>query len=471
MNMKKQIGIIGVLVMVSFLPLTKVHAGWQQTLESRFAIVETFDELQDWTPGGQFYSMAGCETCASNLTLPKKNDGSNSIWTFWNNKGISFQYTPGNGTFVRGDVITGSTSGATETIERVWVLEGKSYIQITSTDGTNKISDFVVGENITSGSKTGTNLQWPLFIADHGPSHTWRGTGKSLMMDLGDNNANDLNPSMEGIGAQRMGLYFGDGISGKSGFKKAHVFFMVKLNPEFFSPCVNPGTQCLVDGYDTVSVIKMFDLNSGFTDITTWGNSADRALVDPNHANYPRLDEYGLNFSVFNLYGGGSTFPESTFFIQAGHVANPSGAPSLYTYLQTISNVRMRNGTSMDVDGFSENNQWFGVEMAQDIGTVNTTDGTTEFWIYDQDGILKGYYVATGENHLKVFDHYYNKFVFGGNRLSAHDGTGGLDARWWVDDLIISGTQIGPTYFSTLASFQGPADVTAPAAPSGLSVI
>ena len=58
--MKKQIGIIGVLVMVSFLPLTKVHAGWQQTLESRFAIVETFDELQDWTPGGQFYSMAGC---------------------------------------------------------------------------------------------------------------------------------------------------------------------------------------------------------------------------------------------------------------------------------------------------------------------------------------------------------------------------------------------------------------------------
>ncbi|EKD58722.1 MAG: hypothetical protein ACD_56C00061G0004 [uncultured bacterium] len=471
--MKKQIIKISLLAILFLVGFESASADWEAQLKSTFSsakVVETFDNLQDWTPGGQFYSSAGCDTCASNSTLPKNNDGSDSIWTIWNSKGMSFEYTPGNGIFARGDVITGSISGATDTIERIWELDGKSYIQITSTDGVQQVSNFVAGENISSGSKTGTNIQWPLFIADHGPSHNWRGTGKSLMMDLGDNNASDLNPAIEGIGAQRLGTYFGDGITGKSGFKKAHVFFMIKLGPEFFNDCITPDGQCLAGGYDTVGAfLKMFELNSGFVEISKWGTAEDLVLVDPAAPSYYRLDEYGLNFSVFNFYGGGASHTNDLYFTKNIHVASEWQNPGLYTYLQTQASVPVRNGTTLDIENYFENNEWFAVEMAQDLGTKDLADGTTDFWIYDQNGVEKGHYAST-ENHLNVFDHYYNKFVMGGNRGSLHDMIGGLDTRWWVDDIVINDSRIGPTYFSTLASFQGPADETAPAAPTGLGV-
>jgi len=418
-------------------------AGWQETLESVFDHAETFDQLQDWTPGGQWYSASGCPTCASNATLPKKLDGSPSMWGIWNNKGLSFQYTPENGVFAIGDVITGSVSGTTATVRQVWNLDGKSYIQLTNTNAVQGTVNFTAGEMITSGAKTGLNLQWPLFIADHGPAYTWAGGGKSLVMDLGDNdNTNPSTPTMAGLGAQRMGTYFGDGVSGKSGYKKAHIFFMMKVAPTFFT---------MTDGsYDYVSVVKAFDLVSGFTDISTWGTPADRAMADPDAANYYRLDEYGLNMSVFNFGGGGASYPNNLFFTENIYDASLTGA-SLYTYTQRISSRKVRTGTTMDLQSYISSGEWFGVECASDIGTAGNNDGTTDFWIYDKNGVEKGHYSLTGERRLTYFDHYYNKMVLGGNRRSTSGATGSLDSRWWIDDLIIHGSRIGPTYFERLS--------------------
>ena len=429
---------------------------WLEVLQQAgFDISDTFDELQDWTPGGRWYSGAGCCTAE----LPKKIDGSGSIWGLWNNKGLSVQYTPGNGTFALGDVITGATSGTTATVRQVWQLDGKSYIQLTYDNTVQGTSGFQAGENISSGSKSGSNLQWPLFIADHGPGNIWRQTGKSLVLDLGDNdNTDPANPTMAGLGAQRMTTFFGDGASPKSGYKKIHAFFMMKIAPTFFNRCLIPGTGCVDGGLDPVSVVKVFDLDSGFTGVSQWGTPAERAEVSTNPTTQNRLPEYGLNFSVFNFGGGGLSTPQSLFFTENNYVT--TGTSLGYAYVQTVSGRRIRSGTTTDIESYIQGGEWFGVEVASDIGTTGNSDGSTDFWIYDNTGTEKGHFALAGENRLMYFDHFYNKFVLGGNRLSVSGKTGGVDVRWWIDDVIIDGSRIGPTYFQLfpkITSFSAPA--------------
>ncbi|UFS69144.1 Ig-like domain-containing protein [Geomonas sp. RF6] len=446
-------------------------ATWQETLDSKFDIVDTFDELQDWTPGGQWYSGAGCATCPSNSSLPKKIDGSKSIWQLWNTKGLSFQFTPGSGTFAIGDVVTGGTSGATATVRRVWNLDGKSYIQITYDNTARGTSKFVAGERISSGSKTGTNLQWPLMIGNHGAAYTWRGTGKSLVLDIGDNdNLKATDPTMAGLGVQRLGTYFGDGTNGKSGYKKVYVFFMMKVSPTFFNKCLDPGTTCVAGGYDATKVIKAFDLCSGFTGVSEWGTAADRALVDASWAY--RVPEYGMNYSLFNFIGGGLSNPQNLFYGEHNRVA--TGTAPNYTVANIVNNRPLRSGTTLDINSYISTGDWYGVELAADIGTKGNNDGSTDFWIYDKNGVEKGHFSVTGQNHLMYFDHFYNKITLGGNRLSGHGLTGGLDSRWWIDDFIINGSRIGTTYFQLLSA-QGNADGTAPtasiSAPAGGSTV
>ena len=437
-------------------------ASWQDELQGCFDIVETFDELQDWTPGGQWYSGAGCPTCPSNFTLPMKKDGSRSIWQLWNNKGLSFQFTPGKGTFAIGDLITGATSGTSATVRRVWNLDGKWYIQLTNGNTVQGTSRFVAGERISSGSKTGSNLQWPLFIADHGEAYTWRGRGKSLVMDIGDNdNTKASDPTMAGLGAQRMATFFGDGVTGKSGYKKIHVFFMIKMSPTFFNRCLGPGTTCVAGGYDPLNVVKVFCLNSGFTGVSRWGTSTEAAQVGGN--NRYRLPEYGLNFTLFQIAGGGLTYPRSIFFTENSNAA--SGASPDFTYSHIVSGRPVRNGSKLNLTPYISSGDWFGVEIGYDIGTVGKNDGSAEFWIYDKNGAEKGRYSVAGQKYLMHFDHFYNKLVLGGNRLSRSGATGSLDSRWWIDDVIIHGSRIGQSYFKRLAAREK-GDMAAPVAAS-----
>ncbi|HAM36055.1 MAG TPA: hypothetical protein DCP85_09050, partial [Elusimicrobia bacterium] len=108
---------------------------------------------------------------------------------------------------------------------------------------------------------------------------------------------------------------------------------------------------------------------------------------------------------------------------------------------------------------------WLALEIISDIGTMGHSDGTTELYIYDKAGNIKGHYSAAGQLKLTQFDHYYNKITLGGNRRTGTTSSH-LDGRYWLDDFIVDDSRIGPTYFSTLAAFDGGKDTASPSAPA-----
>ena len=86
------------LFLLVFFHLDESYANWQSTLEGQFDIVETFDQLQDWTGDG---SYSGDVAVAS--TMPKKTDGSASIWGYYSDwaggsKGVKWITDFGAGT-------------------------------------------------------------------------------------------------------------------------------------------------------------------------------------------------------------------------------------------------------------------------------------------------------------------------------------------------------------------------------------
>ncbi|EKD58454.1 MAG: hypothetical protein ACD_56C00119G0001, partial [uncultured bacterium] len=83
--MQKQILKIFFLLSIFFMLPNFAKADWQQTLESNFDIVETFDNLQDWSANGLFPSGTGSATVYDHSLLPKKLDGSDGQWDYWNN--------------------------------------------------------------------------------------------------------------------------------------------------------------------------------------------------------------------------------------------------------------------------------------------------------------------------------------------------------------------------------------------------
>lgn len=426
-------------------------ADWESTLKSTFPtakVVETFDNLQDWDSGGVWsndYQFCGVDT-----TCPKNSGGSQSIWQYYTNKAPTFSFTQTVGTFASGDVITGVTSGASCTIAQVWTVDGVKYVQPTFGTGASA-SGFQPGETIqtSGGAKAGTMLAWPKYIAAHSADKVWQGVGKSLVMDLGDNDSPDT--SMTGLGAQRLGTYFGDG-SVSSGLKKAHVFMMMKFSSNYF------GAQPYVVG---TNVLKFLDICSGFQAIDDWGTAQD----DLEAIDYNSMTEYGYNSSIFNWKGGGASYPTQMFLSSNGYrsVSDDGGitwhdSPS-YGFEET----------PIDIVSPYASNDWFGLEIATDLGTVGNSDGSLEIWLYDKDGNQIGYQLRTGLAHLGHFDHSYNKTTLGGNRRYAID-LSARDLRYWMDDFMVNGNRIGPAYFSALDSFN-PGDAVAPSAPSGLAVL
>ena len=213
------------LIFMFFLALligsTVVYAQtWQETLEQNFDIVETFDQLQDWR-GLNGYHLEP-------ELMPKKLDGSPSIWNFYS-----------------------SDAGGIE--------------------------------------------DW---IKNHGEDYVWNGLKSACvnLRNLGTGVSGDI-----GYGASRYSTFFGDGVSSKSGYKKIHVFYMVKFRPGYFGK--EP------DGsYAYIMVIKHIELCSGFTENRYWGTPAEHVLACDN----PQVkNEYGPNYSINNFSGGGLSYPHN----------------------------------------------------------------------------------------------------------------------------------------------------------------
>ena len=344
---------------------------WQEVLEGQFDIVETFDQLQDWSgPSiGYDYKLSH---------QPKKQGGAYSIWQF-------------------------------------------------------HMSDF--GKNASASD----------WISDHG-AYSWNRSGSStpkslcLQHNVLYTTADD---SKQGWGAQRLGTFWGNRVTGKSGYKKIYLFLMVKFRPGYFA--------LRQDGdYAYIGYLKFFDICSGFTDMGTWGTASDRTGTSGTPQ---MLQEYGANFTVMNWQSGGTTYGGKNLFPfeTSAHAStsNPS-YPGVWHYLtfnqQTIST------SGLSIAPYYENNKWMGFEIALDIGAVGKSDGTIDIWMYDDEGNENGHYSAAAEPRLVHFDHYFNKIVLGGNRSmsTGEDAVVPSDTRAYIDDIIIDSNRVGPKYFELL---------------------
>ncbi|EKD58455.1 MAG: hypothetical protein ACD_56C00119G0002 [uncultured bacterium] len=467
--MKKQASKILFLFAIFVTLSNSTQADWQQELETNFDIVETFDNLQDWSANGLFPSSATDVRAYDPSLLPKKLDGSNSRWGYWANKyPTPIVETINNGPFQTGETVTNDL-GATWEYRQTYVIDGVTYLRLKDAIFGQSVGTFQIGHTLrglTSGA-TATITAWPQIIADHG-TNKWGSSGKSLMMNLGDNDNSD--GAMAGIGAQRLGMFFGDGITGKSGYKKIHIFMMVKFTPFFF------GASGVQEDVDYLSVFKFLDICSGFIDINHFGTAAEQISIE--QGSEQATTEYGNNVSIINLFGGGLSnagrvfIDENLSSADANHITPDSNPQTYYESVDRTFNMKNNDafypaaGADINKVYTGTYNDWFAIEMISDIGTVDNADGTTDLYVYDKDGNIKGHYFATGIPKLGFFDHYYNKVTLGGNRRMGASSSN-LDGRYWIDDFIIDDSRIGPTYFN---AYQSSSDVIAPSSPSGLSV-
>ena len=290
------------------------------------------------------------------------------------------------------------------------------------TDGSPSMWDFY--DDWSHGDPVGN------WIADHGSADVWRGVGKSLAVDL---DSHDL----DGVprGAQRFGLYFkkadGYATSGTKddGYNDIFIFYMVKIPHNHFPRDAN-GVPVYYGYY------KFNTLGSGFT-------SASK------HAAYtdPRANVYGASY-ILQLIGTGDSF-DHEYIMKYGMRVFAWNDWNNHLHLTTPAcNLAGNHGSS--IKPYINNDQWFGVEYHQTMETSpGAHDAVSEVWIYHQNGnATKVFSKTDGVTSQQSHTYKYNKFFFGGNQDFKNENN--LKLIYHVDDFIINGSRIGPTYFQLL---------------------
>lgn len=340
-------------------------AGWESNLSQRFDIVETFDNVQDWT--GQGYgdqrSLTG---------MPKKTDGSNSIWTYYSHWG---------------------------------------------NDKTAK------------------------WIGNHGSNNVWNGTGKSLRLDYNSSNGS--------LGPSRLG--FTIGTSPSDGYaSEVYVFFMTRYDPGFFPMSGN--------SFAYFPYLKTFEIGSGFRDVWNWGTVEEQsAAVNETQ----KRNIYGLNYNIQNFHSCNSGELCGKYNIRTAQTSSSGDTTRSYDVVATNAGLGapIRNGS------------WFGVEYHYKLSSPHGgSTGLAEMWVYDAEGNIIGHDqrsgIVTFRDASMAYKHSINKFVLGGNRSGFEAAS--VD-HMFVDDFIVNGGRIGPTYFSLLAA-PAPAPVVL-SPPTGLRIV
>ena len=162
--MKSKINIfIFLTLFLAYKGLLFADTNWQEMLSDEFDIVETFDWLENWQGGTDYHW--------DDETMPKKLDGSDSIWQHYSND-------------------------------------------------TEALSDWIADHDEFTWKEGNTSLGYEY----NGEKHT-----KSLCI-----NYNNFVGGIDGYGPSRLGTYFGNG-NPKSGYKTIYVFYMVKFRPGFFA--------------------------------------------------------------------------------------------------------------------------------------------------------------------------------------------------------------------------------------------
>ncbi len=403
--------VIVFIVLFFFFPTGPIIVGtscaseWQQSLEQKFDVVETFDDIDDWL----VHSGTGDVYIELNPgDFPTKNNGTApSMWCYY-----------------------------------------------------SRWSDTL--------SPAGQ-----LWIGDFGAGTRWGSGGKSAVIDL----SNTEGPS-------RIGVYFGDG-SDDSGYSEIYVFYMTKISAsQWPTQCVKDGADvgCMSAGgtgvyeagknYSYWSGWKFSDIGTGWNSCQKWNGGVpsfnDRygdssvlvGILLYNYGPIPRVDgkpgqkqNIVLNLSVDGPSQKWEECNNDRSVTDTWIVPNDSGP----------TRVTGRGlGTAIITD------DWMGVEFHYRVEkTAGTSrDGLMEAWIYTKDGdVLRSAHVE-GVNFIKEANqgHKFNRFFFGGNNSGAYLWGPTMQAPYYVDDFIVHGSRIGPTYFSIAVSS------LAPAAPKNLRI-
>lgn len=265
------------------------------------------------------------------------------------------------------------------------------------------------------------------WIQNHGEGFVWKGS-KSLCIN-GKNLCDQDNPAQTlGYGPNRLTTFFGDGVSGKSGYKEIHIFFMIKFRDGFF----------LRDLADT-EYMRLLDISSGFTKVDYWGAISEHNEVcdDPKYKTFD-----GVNLTVLEIVGGEVSANSGLFFRDKAYTASLAQG-SCYGSSSTTQRYNNANIASL-----CKENQWAGIEITADIGTVGHTDGALTISVYNDKGEKIGNEPAANQLRLVTFDHYYNKVTIGGNKCFYPSW--GNENRFYIDDFIIDNEEIAPKYFELL---------------------
>lgn len=408
--------------------------GWQAELEATFMIADSFDDYEDWIPvENDNYAMTD---------LPVRTNGADPIWGRFSATGSRAVAVTGASGALPSAGTASFSGGASGGISRNFTdYDGRQYLILG-----NDSNPIATGETVTVGGWTATVSFIPKAIGNDHP--VYRNRGKSLCI-----NYNNFSGGIMGFGPSRLTTFFGELGNSLSGLRKVHLFWMMKFDPAFFAQ--NP------DGtFPQPGVHKLFDLCSGHIGVNDWGTSAEKSQVFDD---YIYKQEYGLNYSIIGSLGGGLSTPDRLFLADNARRAVFNTEFQKWRTEEQFGGAGLRlaeTGTATDDTDIHPpflNNQWFGVEYAFDIGTLGASDGSVEFWMYDAVGNQMGHFLAESHNRKAQFDHLYNLFTIGGNRLCTDYGLCPVDAhsRLYVDDCIINSARIGPTYFQKLSEFEG----------------
>jgi hypothetical protein len=263
-------------------------------------------------------------------------------------------------------------------------------------------------------------------------------------------------------GPSRLGTYFGNG-QPNSGYQDMYVFYRVKIPHNIWptSNVDNAGvyTSSYTAGqpYAYFYSWKFFNANVGMESTAMWDcknvSSTDGCTTTCGSTGTPLLIDgtgncrYGDTENLVHIKSGGG-------FVK----------PDLEVWFSTYSKWSTLS-SNFPTD------TWAGVEMHYTLESpANASNGKFEMWVYDANGNATQiqtlsdvrYRLAGNDNH------YFNRIVFGGNNSNSFSfDPATMRSEYYVDDIVISGSRIGPTYYSLLNSSS---DTTAPAAPRGLSI-
>jgi len=291
------------------------------------------------------------------------------------------------------------------------------------------------------------------WIRDHGSDNIWRGAGKSLILDMCQD------ASFAYLGPSRLKTYFGgpspDSVSPytnsgieESGYRgDVYIFEMIKLPTNLFPQQEIPNSYGTYNKY--YSYFKFHVLATGKT------NVADCTEGRPDC-------EYGASniHTMFTVSDSGYQHFKLGYFCDADW-------PDLNLPIDGFQKWSPTNSESF-LD--SRLGNWFGLELHVHRGDPGATNGYQEYWLYDEDGnaayvgrVPADYMMMTASH-----DWGFNYFFQGGNISFQNDvAAQGLNTTYFVDDIIINSSRIGPSYFALLPNSL---DTTPPQTPGGITV-